>query len=231
LKRRHSQSFHTVIYILYGYVHTAHHHVEYILTEDSSGQSSSCDFNVTIVDDKEPEITCNPDLNISTLPGDCEVKVDLIPPVITDNCSGGAYTIKYIVFNPDNTTSGELTDLTYDFDVGTSRIQWIIEDDSGNSDVCFQNVIVTANAVGLTVNAGVDATICETDSYQLLAISSQKTWQNLTFKLAITNLLDEYYQQPLGGVSIANYKQDISNGFEQLAGQGRSYNASVSYQF
>jgi iron complex outermembrane receptor protein len=71
----------------------------------------------------------------------------------------------------------------------------------------------------------------QTDSYQLLAISSQKTWQNLTFKLAITNLLDEYYQQPLGGVSIANYKQDMSNGFEQLAGQGRSYNASVSYRF
>ncbi|UJX26553.1 TonB-dependent receptor [Pseudoalteromonas sp. CF6-2] len=71
----------------------------------------------------------------------------------------------------------------------------------------------------------------KTDSYQLLAISSQKTWQNLTFKLAITNLLDEYYQQPLGGVSIANYKQDMSKGFEQLAGQGRSYNASISYRF
>lgn len=71
----------------------------------------------------------------------------------------------------------------------------------------------------------------QTDSYNLLAISSKKTWQNLTFKLAITNLLDAYYQQPLGGVNIANYKHDMRTGFEQLAGQGRSYNASISYRF
>jgi gliding motility-associated-like protein len=51
--------------------------------------------------------------------------------------------------------------------VGTSRIQWIIEDDSGNSAFCFQNVIVTANSAGLTVDAGVDATICDTETYQL----------------------------------------------------------------
>jgi len=44
-------------------------------------------------------------------------------------------------------------------------------------------------------------------------------------------VFDEYYQLPLGGVSIAALKQDSSNGFEQLAGQGRSFNLSVSYAF
>ena len=47
----------------------------------------------------------------------------------------------------------------------------------------------------------------------------------------ITNLLDEYYELPLGGVSIAEFKQDMSQGFNQLAGQGRSINLAMSYAF
>ena len=71
----------------------------------------------------------------------------------------------------------------------------------------------------------------ETDSYQLVNFSSKASWNALTLSVEITNLLDEYYQLPLGGVSIAGLKQDSSNGFEQLAGQGRSVNLAMSYAF
>lgn len=71
----------------------------------------------------------------------------------------------------------------------------------------------------------------QTDSYHLLNIETKATWDNLTAKFAITNLLDEYYQQPLGGVSIAEFKGDMSKGFNQLAGQGRSVNIGMSYAF
>jgi len=71
----------------------------------------------------------------------------------------------------------------------------------------------------------------QTDSYSLLNLQTKGTWDKLTIKLAITNLLDEYYQQPLGGVSIAQYKVDTSQGFTQLAGQGRSFNLGLSYRF
>lgn len=71
----------------------------------------------------------------------------------------------------------------------------------------------------------------QTDSYNLLNFSSSITKDNLTVKFAITNLLDKYYQLPLGGVSIADYKADMSQGFNQLAGQGRSVNLGVSYAF
>ena len=71
----------------------------------------------------------------------------------------------------------------------------------------------------------------QTDSYSLVNLATKATWDKLTVKFAITNLLDEYYQQPLGGVSIAQFKVDQSQGFSQLAGQGRSFNMGMSYSF
>lgn len=70
-----------------------------------------------------------------------------------------------------------------------------------------------------------------TDSYHLLNISSQTTLGDVNLTLSVTNLLDEEYQMPLGGVSIAQYKNDSSQGFMQLAGEGRSVNFGVNYQF
>jgi len=71
----------------------------------------------------------------------------------------------------------------------------------------------------------------QTDSYSLVNLSSKATWDSLTLSAEVSNVFDEFYQLPLGGVSIAALKQDSSNGFEQLAGQGRSFNVSVSYAF
>jgi len=70
-----------------------------------------------------------------------------------------------------------------------------------------------------------------TANYSLVNLATKARWDKLTVKLAITNLLDQYYQQPLGGVSIADFKTDMSEGFSQLAGQGRSVNAGISYAF
>ncbi|XQW85652.1 TonB-dependent receptor [Thalassotalea piscium] len=71
----------------------------------------------------------------------------------------------------------------------------------------------------------------QTKSYHLVNLSSKASWDALTVTFAVTNLFDHYYQQPLGGVSIAQYKQDNNNGFMQLAGQGRSINIGLSYSF
>ncbi|MFU2508028.1 hypothetical protein [Pseudoalteromonas sp. ASV78] len=44
-------------------------------------------------------------------------------------------------------------------------------------------------------------------------LTTKATWDKLTVRLATTNLLDQYYQQPLDGVSIADFKIDMSQGF------------------
>jgi iron complex outermembrane receptor protein len=70
-----------------------------------------------------------------------------------------------------------------------------------------------------------------TDSYHLLNFNSELSLESWKLSLSVSNLLDEYYQMPLGGISIAQYKQDTSQGFQQLAGEGRSFNFGLSYQF
>ncbi|GEB69561.1 iron complex outermembrane recepter protein [Pseudoalteromonas carrageenovora] len=71
----------------------------------------------------------------------------------------------------------------------------------------------------------------QTHSYNLVNLSSKATFNTLTLSAEVTNLFDEFYELPLGGVSIAALKQDSSTGFTQLAGQGRSFNISASYAF
>jgi iron complex outermembrane receptor protein len=70
-----------------------------------------------------------------------------------------------------------------------------------------------------------------TDSYHLLNLESKLTWQKLTLSLGLNNAFDRYYELPMGGVSIAQFKMDSSQGFNQLAGAGRSVNLGVSYAF
>ena len=70
-----------------------------------------------------------------------------------------------------------------------------------------------------------------TKSYHLLNLETQVNWQQLTVSLALNNALDSYYEQPMGGVSIAQFNQDKSKGFSQLAGAERSFNLGLSYAF
>ena len=70
-----------------------------------------------------------------------------------------------------------------------------------------------------------------TKSYHLVNASSKLTWQDATLSFAINNLFDTDYALPMGGVSIAEYKMDNSQGFSQVAGAGRSVNIGLSYAF
>ncbi|EGM68704.1 TonB dependent receptor [Shewanella sp. HN-41] len=71
----------------------------------------------------------------------------------------------------------------------------------------------------------------ETDSYSLLNLNSSMKWQDLTLTFAINNLFDSYYELPLGGVSVAEFKADNTHGFNQVAGAGRSFELGASYAF
>ena len=70
-----------------------------------------------------------------------------------------------------------------------------------------------------------------TKSYHLVNLQSEVNWQDLTLKFAVDNVFDTYYELPMGGVSVADYRADASQGFNQLAGAGRSVNVGVSYTF
>jgi len=100
--------------------------IEAIAT-DGSGNADTCYFNVTVNDSESPVITCPADITVNNDPGQCGAVVSF-SATATDNCSG--VTISY------NPTPGSV------FPVGTTPIEAIALDTSGNADTCYFNVIV-----------------------------------------------------------------------------------------
>lgn len=70
-----------------------------------------------------------------------------------------------------------------------------------------------------------------TDSYHLVNWQGQYKWPQLTLTLGVTNLFDTFYQQPLGGVNIAQYNNNPEQGFNNIAGAGHSVNFGIRYSF
>lgn len=72
----------------------------------------------------------------------------------------------------------------------------------------------------------------KTAKYTLLNLFTQYRWQSTTLNFGVRNLLDESYDLPLGGVSIAQWRDDGMVGpFESLHGPGRSLEMGIRYDF
>lgn len=67
----------------------------------------------------------------------------------------------------------------------------------------------------------------ETSAYALVNVRTSYEWQNLRVDLGVTNVFDEYYQLPLGGVDLGYFP--ASN--DAVSGEGRSFYASVTAKF
>jgi len=71
-----------------------------------------------------------------------------------------------------------------------------------------------------------------TASHTLLNAGTAYQWRRVQLTLAVTNLLNEQYDLPLGGVSIAAWRAEGTSGpFEPLPGRGRSLDLGVRYRF
>jgi hypothetical protein len=117
--------------------------VEYVLTDSSGTQTTSCSFRVTVIDDQDPTITCPIDATFSVDMGTCEsVQATLTQPTVNDNCSVNP-VVTYRVINPDNSISAQLSNTTgYTFALGTSQVTWTVVDTAGNAATCIQNITV-----------------------------------------------------------------------------------------
>ena len=98
--------------------------VIYTLT-DKSGNTSTCGFFVTVIDDEAPEVICPDDIVISLTGGQCSKFINFNLDAI-DNCS-----IDSIISIP---TSGS------EFEIGVTTVIVIATDASGNMDTCFFDV-------------------------------------------------------------------------------------------
>ncbi|MBI5615635.1 MAG: TonB-dependent receptor [Gammaproteobacteria bacterium] len=71
-----------------------------------------------------------------------------------------------------------------------------------------------------------------TDAYTLMNVRTSYTWQKLTVDFSITNLADEFYRLPLGGVDYADWKANGGvGGLYGVPGPGRSFNVGLGLKF
>ncbi|MBN4072479.1 HYR domain-containing protein [Crocinitomix catalasitica] len=99
---------------------------------DANGNSSTCIFDVTVVDDTDPVISgCPADISVpSTGPG-CTENVSWTEPTVSDNCSGATITGSH--------TPGA------SFNQGITVVTYTGVDGSGNTATCVFNITVTSD--------------------------------------------------------------------------------------
>ncbi len=103
---------------------------------DISGNTASCSFNVTIRDQRDPDIDC-PNNAIYCKTANNQYAI----PVLTasDNC--GIASITYQITGATS-RSGTGVNASGLFNVGTSIIRWTVTDINGNTETCTTTIIV-----------------------------------------------------------------------------------------
>ena len=97
---------------------------------DTSGNSASCSFTITVVDNEAPTLACPADISVDTDPGSNGALVTYNAPTGTDNC-------------PNTTvlqTAGLGSDAT--FPIGITTESYTLTDAAGNSTSCSFTVTV-----------------------------------------------------------------------------------------
>ncbi len=129
--------------------------VTYTIT-DLSGNTTTCDFTVTVEDNEAPEVTCPADVTVFTTPGSCDAVAEWDLPMITDNCDA----------SPEITSESHASGST--FPIGTTTVTYTVQDDAGNVSTCSFDVIVeectgTAETETITLISDMDVFVGQAD--------------------------------------------------------------------
>ncbi|HUI06991.1 MAG TPA: HYR domain-containing protein [Verrucomicrobiae bacterium] len=89
---------------------------------DTSGNTTNCSFNVTVVDTQLPGVSCPADITTNLPPGVTTANVAFPPATASDNCPGVA-----VFYNPPSGSA---------FPVGINPVVCTAVDAAGNSNTC-----------------------------------------------------------------------------------------------
>ena len=104
-----------------------------VTATDQAGKSSTCSFNVTVVDNTPPVVTCPSTVTVNNTPNLCGAFVNYQAATATDNCTpSGAIIITY-------------SPIGNFFPIGTTQVTATATDANGNQSTCTFNVVVTDN--------------------------------------------------------------------------------------
>gem|GEM_PF-3020839 len=120
---------------------------------DQSGNASSCQQNITLNDTTPPVITDPSDITAGTDPGVCQAIVNLLNPIVTDNCNAGTTLVR----NP----SGNV------FQSGVTIVTWTATDACGNTSTQTQNItVVDDEAPNINCKGPLDLNLSYGDNYK-----------------------------------------------------------------
>ena len=94
--------------------------------EDPSGNVSTCNQNITILDNQVPAITCPNNITVSGSNNDCSADISIPIPLASDNC-----LIESLINNRNNTP-----DASGNYPVGQTIVVWTVTDVCGLSATC-----------------------------------------------------------------------------------------------
>jgi len=101
---------------------------------DAAGNTATTSFNITVVDPESPDIlNCPPNVTQQVVAGDSTAIVPIQTLVAVDNCGIDS------IFNNFNQTA-DATDM---YPLGTTNVEWMVVDNSGNTASCMTRVMVT----------------------------------------------------------------------------------------
>ncbi len=99
------------------------------LAIDPAGNDTTCTFDINVIDDEAPVVTCPSDITVNSISNDCGAFVNWPMPTATDNCDA-------------NVSISQVPPPGTFFPVGTSMVTVTATDDAGNSSTCNFNIDV-----------------------------------------------------------------------------------------
>jgi hypothetical protein len=99
-----------------------------VTATDASGNTDTCVFTITVIDNEPPVANCPPNITADTDPGECDAVVIFDLPTGSDNCPG--------VVQSADPMSGSV------FLIGVTVVTVTATDASGNTDTCEFNITV-----------------------------------------------------------------------------------------
>ena len=132
---------------------------------DASGNSSTCSFTVTVIDNQVPVLTC-PGAQSFCYVAPASTVYTIPVLTFTDNCPGG--TIAYSVTGPGAfTRSGTGADASGTFAIGVNTITYTVTDASGNTASCTTQVTIKPTPTATLTNNNPTPNVCAGSSFNL----------------------------------------------------------------
>ena len=121
-------------------------HVVTYMATDMDGNTSTCSFTITVIDNEPPQTNCPADIVVSNDQGVCGAQVNYILQSPSDNC----LVASVVQTDGSGYTSGDV------FPVGTTVQSYLITDQYGNTNSCSFTVTVNDDEAPVITNCPAD---------------------------------------------------------------------------